>query len=114
MAVLKKAEQYLNGATSKIEVSMRAVLGQYSVWNSQTQPQTVAEHLVANRGQKGQWKQLPGYESYWPNRKYLINLKFNLDIIGDMCSSFAETDSLIIYTQRIYPSAVSSTLLILT
>lgn len=105
VASLQKAEAYINGTTSRIEVCLRNVLGQLSKWSNQTQPETVAEHLIANRGQKTAWQKLPGYESFYPNRQYLANLKYNLDIIGDMCSAFAEVDSLLIHNQRIFPAS---------
>ena len=44
---LQKCEAYINGTTSKIEVCLRNVLGQYSKWNAPIQPETVAEHLIA-------------------------------------------------------------------
>jgi len=113
---LQKAEAYLNATTSKIEVCIRNILGQYSKFNAQIHPETVADHLIKTRGGdpgdgsgggkgRGGWKSLPGFESFYPNRQYLETLKHNLDIVGDICSSFAEVDSIIIHNQRIYPAA---------
>jgi len=111
---LQKAEAYLNATTSKVEVCIRNILGQYSKFNAQIHPETVAEHLIKQRGgqeaetggkkQRG-WKQLPGFESFYPNQSYLASLKHNLDIVGDICASFAECDSVIIHNQRIHPAA---------
>ena len=118
---LQKAEAYLNATTSKIEVCIRNILGQYSKFNAQIHPETVADHLIKHRGgnnnqdgnnnnnnssrNRGGWKSLPGFESFYPNRQYLETLKHNLDIVGDICSSFAEIDSILIHNQKIYPSA---------
>jgi chorismate mutase len=103
-AVLSKVEAYLSAATSKIEMALKDVLLQYSFWNTQTLPLTVAEHLIKNKGQKGGFKQLPGFESYYPNRAFLENLKYNLDVIGDMCSAFGSVDNILIYDQKIFPN----------
>merc|ERR1712176_255245 len=109
---LQKAEAYLNATTSKIEVCIRNILGQYSKFAAQIHPETVADHLIKQRGDSGKhqhanrgWKSLPGFESFYPNRQYLETLKHNLDIVGDICSSFTECDSIIIHNQKIYPSA---------
>ncbi|ETO15217.1 hypothetical protein RFI_22147 [Reticulomyxa filosa] len=125
-AALAKAESYINAATSKIEVSLRCVLGQFSAWSNQIQPLAVAEHFVQNKGKREQWGKLPGFESYWPNRYFLKKLffiiqnlffcfnkkeknshntlKYNLDVIGDMCAAFDEVDTIIIYNQKLFPA----------
>ena len=93
-------------------------MGQYSKFAAQIHPETVADHLIKHRGGndqsgssstglkgRGGWRSLPGFESFYPNRSYLDTLKHNLDIVGDICSSFAEVDSIIIHNQKIYPAA---------
>eukprot|EP01083_Nonionella_stella_P012642 35803_1 len=99
---LQKAEAYLNATTSKIEWCIRNVLGQYSKFSAQIHPETVADHLIHPLAQNS----LPGFESFYPNRQYLSTLKDNLDIAGDIASSFADCrDYIIIHNQRIYPAA---------
>eukprot|EP01083_Nonionella_stella_P262967 893760_1 len=102
---LQKAEAYLNATTSKIEVCIRNILGQYSKFNAQIHPETVADHLIKHKEEKKGWKSLPGFESFYPNKSYLETLKHNLDIVGDISSSFAEYNEIIIHNQKIYPAA---------
>ena len=78
ISIFALAEAYLNDAT-RIEVSLRNILGQHSKWNSQIEPSAVTEHLIANEG-----RQLPGFESSCQNKEIIVNLKSNLNTVGDM------------------------------